>query len=377
MKIGFITTYFYPMKGGVESNVFYMAKELVRRGHEVHVYASDRKGKDVWSSEEVVEGIKIHRCRTLFRFGYYGVLNSNIFAKMRKEQFDVVHVHSLGFFGQDAAALMYKWVHPKTKLVLTPHGPFMALQYGFVKRMIKKIAEGMIRVVIQGYDRVVEVNPFQNEWLVRQYGVQKGKIVYVPNGIPSEMVLKGKKKRNAKVMLTYVGRLNAYKGVQDVVVALARLGKGAPVQFTIMTTDHENAKAVQELVKEKGMEKKVKFVFDANEQKKQKLLQQSDIFMMPSQWEAFSIAMLEAMAQKNAISSTKTEGGKFLIEEFENGLLYDFGNVKQLEEAMVALIEKSAMRKRMQEANGKKAKEFVWPIIAEKMEQEYVRMVEQ
>src|SRR3989338_9542774 len=109
MKIAFITTYFYHVKGGVESNVFYMAKELVRRGNEVHVYASDRKGSEVWSPEETVKGIHIHRCRTLFRFGYYGVLNSNILKKMQKKQFAIVHVHSLGLFGQDVAAMMYKW----------------------------------------------------------------------------------------------------------------------------------------------------------------------------------------------------------------------------------------------------------------------------
>jgi glycosyltransferase involved in cell wall biosynthesis len=54
------------------------------------------------------------------------------------------------------------------------------------------------------------------------------------------------------------------------------------------------------------------------------MLDISEIFVFPSEWEAFGIVLLEAMAYKNSIISTKTEGGSYLIKPGENGYLYDF-----------------------------------------------------
>ena len=47
------------------------------------------------------------------------------------------------------------------------------------------------------------------------------------------------------------------------------------------------------------------------------------MFILASRVKAFGIVMLEAMAKGNAIISTTTEGGKYLIKE-DNGILYDF-----------------------------------------------------
>ena len=93
MKIAFVTTYFYPVLGGAESNCFYLAKELAKR-HEVHVFTS---GNGLLKEEEVFENMHIHRSKTLFRIGYYGAFYPSLLFKLVKEEFDIVHVHSFGF----------------------------------------------------------------------------------------------------------------------------------------------------------------------------------------------------------------------------------------------------------------------------------------
>ena len=136
MKIGFLTTYFYPVTGGAENNCFYLAKELAK-SNEVHVFTSDRKDKQVFKKEETIHNIKIHRFRTI-RYRYYLALYPRIINAIRKANLDILHVHSLGFFQHDLAILVKK-LNKKTKLVITPHGPFMALDnYGLHERIIKK-----------------------------------------------------------------------------------------------------------------------------------------------------------------------------------------------------------------------------------------------
>jgi len=47
-----MANYFYPATGGMEELTFNIAKELVKNGHEVHVFTSDRKDNQIFAKEE-------------------------------------------------------------------------------------------------------------------------------------------------------------------------------------------------------------------------------------------------------------------------------------------------------------------------------------
>ena len=78
------------------------------------------------------------------------------------------------------------------------------------------------------------------------------------------------------------------------------------------------------------------------------------------------------MARGNAIISTKNEGAEFLIKK-ENGLLYDFGDLKTLEDSINILYKNKKLRDRFKKNNLKKAKEFLWKDIAKDLERIYLR----
>ena len=79
------------------------------------------------------------------------------------------------------------------------------------------------------------------------------------------------------------------------------------------------------------------------------------------------------MARGNAIISTKTEGGKFLVND-ESGFTFEYGNEDELRVILKKLIEDKKLRKAMQNYNIKKAKEFLWPKIAEQIDSLYKTM---
>jgi len=93
-------------------------------------------------------------------------------------------------------------------------------------------------------------------------------------------------------------------------------------------------------------------------------------YQSSSKWEAFGISIVEAMARGNAIISTKTEGGKFLIQK-ENGFTYDFNNLEELKKSLTVLITNTKLREKMQLANNKKAQGFLWDNIAKQTEELY------
>ena len=140
------------------------------------------------------------------------------------------------------------------------------------------------------------------------------------------------------------------------------------VIFVAVGEDAEDKRRLIELSKELNVEERVIFTGRVSEIDKIKLLDSAKIFILPSEWEAFGISLLEAMARGKLIISTKTEGGKYLVGK-ENGFLYDFGDIKKLEEILRNITEKDLDK--YKGANVKKAKEFLWSEIAEDLESVY------
>ncbi len=379
MKIGFITTYFYPFVGGAENNCFYLAKEL-SKSHEVHVFTSDRKNSlIIKKKEEKIGNIQVHRSKTLFRYRYYFAFYPGLVTNLLKYKLDIIHIHSLGFVWHDICILIKKLFSPKTKFIITPHGPFMALKnYLLWQKIIKFRITKWISLTNKIYDKVIQVNPYQKEWLTKEYKFNKNKIVYLPNGIDKNLFKKAKtqniiEKYNLKnkFIMSYIGRLHEYKGIQDVILTLPKVIKlKNNLQFIIIGEDAGYYNKLKDLIKKLNLENHVKIITKADDNEKNTILELSEIFIMPSEWEAFSIVILESMAKGNAVISTKTEGGKFLIKE-SNGLLYDFKDTRKLQEHIIKLISNDKIRHSMQINNIKKAKEFIWDNLALKLEEIY------
>jgi len=370
MRIGFLTTYFYPVAGGAENNCFYLAKELSKK-HEVHIFTSDRKDSKIFPKEETIHNLNIHRFRTIFRYRYYLALYPGIINAIRKADLDILHVHSLGFMMHDIAVLLKK-LKSKTKLAITPHGPFMALDnYGLHARILRKAATILEYPFNKLYDAVIQVNPYQEAWLPK-LGFKKSRIHFIPNGIPKEAFKQAPqlKKYKNRVVITYLGRIQEYKGLDQVVKILPDFPQ---VLFIAMGEDSGDKKRLQELAKQLKVEQQVIFTGKVSEKEKLQYLDASEIFILPSKWEAFGIGILEAMARGNAIISTKTEGGRFLVKK-ENGFTYEFGNIKEIKTYINQMIRNRSLREMMQEKNKRMARKFLWHKISGKLERLYTSL---
>ena len=365
MKIGFLIEYFYPVRGGAENNCFYLAKELAKK-HEVHVFTSDRKDGNIFKKEEVIDGIKIHRYKNWFRHKYYLTFTPG-FLNILNYDLDILHVHSLGFLWHDKIVFLKK-LFSRTKIINTPHGPFMTLNnYGFFEDVFRKITVFFELFINRLYDIVIQVNPNQWKWMI-EYGISKDKIRYLPNGISESTFDKvnnksfiDKYKLKNKFVISYLGRIQKYKGLDQVIKILPKLDK--KIVFLAMGKDAGDRKRLVELSKKLKVNDRVIFTGEIVDNEKLSGLDASEIFIMPSEWEAFGIVILEAMARGNAIISTKNEGAEFLVKK-DNGLLYDFGDLRKLEENINILYKNKKLRDKLKKNNFKKAKEFLWKDIA-------------
>ena len=371
MKIGFLINYFHPYRGGAENNCFYLARELAKN-NEVHVFTSRLKGTKKY---EIINNIHVHRYKTLFRYRYYLSFTPGLFSILFKK-LDVLHVHSFGFVYHDLI-LMLKKLSSKTKIINTPHGPFMVLKYyNSFQKMFKALVSNFERSTVNKfYDKVIQVNPEQEKWLTK-YKINKDKIYFIPNGIDESSFRKVDnrdfiKKYNLKdkFIISYLGRIQDYKGLEQVIKILPKLNEN--VEFLCMGKDAGDLARLKNLASESGVNERVIFTGEVNENDLISGLSLSKIFIMLSEWEAFGISILQAMAQGNAIISTNTEGGRFLVKR-ENGFLYNYNDLKDLENKLKVLIADKKMLNFVRNNNIKKAKQFLWNNIVKDLEKVYL-----
>ena len=99
----------------------------------------------------------------------------------------------------------------------------------------------------------------------------------------------------------------------------------------------------------------------------------ADVFVAPSVWdEPFGLTILEAMASKTPVITTRRGGIPMLVKSGHNGIFVKARNSKRIAEAVNKLLENDELRKKMGEnAREIVEKKFTWKKIAKKYQRIY------
>ena len=372
LHIGYVIPNFYPTQGGAENNCLELAQAMVRKGHCVTVLTANNHKNSLPAKEEFA-GIKIlrhKRWNNQYYLGFYPGLFKSLFSN----KFDLIHVHGFGFIWHDFCLWWRKLLLAGTKYLNTPHGPFMAHTFYTVpQKILKKLYTFAQRLFLNGlYQKIIAVNPEQSNWITK-YGIKKEKIIYLPNGIKEEYFVNITPKKSfeelglsKKFMISSIGRYEKYKGMQDIISALPELIKTKKnLKLILMGNPGAQLEFLQQQVKDLQLDKYVEILVTPDDELKKEILFLSKIFIMASEWEAFGISTLEAMAMGNAVISTRTEGGEFLVKDSENGYLYEFGDVQELTNLVLKLMQDSKLLNTIKSNNIEKARSFLWEKIAD------------
>lgn len=167
------------------------------------------------------------------------------------------------------------------------------------------------------------------------------------------------------VVLVCVGRLIERKGQHHLLQAFARLDEDVRSRSRLVfvgTGDAEHA--LHALAAELGISPRVTFKGFVAREDMPGLYREADVFVLPSQSEGMSMALLEAMASGLPAVVTDTGGAEELIREGVNGHLVHWGNVEALTGILARLIAGEERRTSMGAAARNTAQRFNWPTIA-------------
>ncbi len=344
-----IISQFYPLLGGAEVQAQLLASSLIKRGMKVFVLTRKLKGLP---KHEIIEGIPV--CREIktiewgFLWGIYYIVSVFIFLCKRRKDYDIIHCHIVQEF-QTIVAVLIKYLFNKKVIVkMTSSGEtsdFKVLkEVKFVRLFLRWIRNvyAIISVCKKSSEEILE-NGFLKETLVE-----------IPNGIDTSK-FSGDTFRGRKNLgnITYVGRLDSYKGVNYLLAGFKELSsKISNVKLTIVGSGPDET-VLKYMARDLNIIDGV--AFKGRQEDVLSELYSTDIFVLPSLSEGMSNVLLEAMACGLPVVATCVGGNGDLIKDRHNGLLIPPKDSISLSEALLELLEDDELVQRL----GKEARKTV------------------
>lgn len=214
-------------------------------------------------------------------------------------------------------------------------------------------------LILQCATRIVFFHP-QPPAVLASLGIEE-KSVVIPTGIDPAPFHDAGKLRNseAKINVTYVGRLESVKGVDDFLAAAVIVKKEYP-DMNIQVAgwaklNHPLLSQYRDDVSFLGLCKDVPA-----------LLAKTYIFVLPSHSEGLSNALMEAMASGCACIASDTGGNRFLLQNGVSGFLFPAGDRAALAGHIRRLLQDTEKRRSLGEQARKRIAEmFSWEKVSE------------
>ncbi len=201
------------------------------------------------------------------------------------------------------------------------------------------------RTGVASADRVIAVSEHLKRQLVERYGASPDKVRVIYNAVrPSERLaaLTG-----SEMIVLYLGRLAAMKGVDTFLRAAARVAPRTPAPLFVVAGEGPEAPRLLLLAARLGLADQVLFLGKISEEERVTLLAAASVFVLPSVVEPFGIAAAEAMAAGIPAIVSKTSG---IAEITDSVFTVDFWDVDEFASRISELLEYPTLRRAMGDA---------------------------
>ncbi len=330
MKIAFVRKAYTPY-GGAERYLSQLMERLWLQGHEVHVFAHRWESGRPAESQEGKGRPIFHRVPMISSPSFLEALTFAWSSRrlLQEETFDIIHSFERTLYQDIYRAgdgCHREWLIQRRKLdpwlkrntyALNPlHRILLYLEKGlFESSRLKKIIANSRR---------------GKEEIRRHYGVPAEKIEVIHNGVdlesfhPGNVTLYRKSLRKefrvpseAPVIL-FLGSGFRRKGLRGLLDSLPMVKKEIP-QVVLMVAGRDRVQEYREQARRLGCERNVLFLGPT--QRAKEFYATCDLFALPTIYDPFSNACLEAMASGIPVLTTPTNGVAELIEDGKNGFL--------------------------------------------------------
>ena len=330
MRIAFVRKAYTPY-GGAERYLSQLMERLCAQGHEVHVFAHRW---EVHQPDEAREGggtPVFHRVPMIPSPSFLEALTFALSARrlLQEQEFDVIHSFERTLYQDIYRAgdgCHREWLIQRRKLdswwkrktyALNPlHRTLLYLE----KRLFQS---PRLRKIIANSRR-------GSEEILRHYGVPAEKIEVMYNGVdlekfhPSNITMYRRFLRKElripaeALMILFLGSGFRRKGLRGLLDSLPLVKKEVP-QVILIVAGRDRIEEYRQRARKLGCERNVLFLGPT--QRARELYATCDLFALPTIYDPFSNACLEAMATGVPVLTTPMNGVAELIQDGGNGFI--------------------------------------------------------
>ena len=188
--------------------------------------------------------------------------------------------------------------------------------------------------------------------------------------LPNPVSVECEKSPDTKHRIVNIGRLNPQKNQKLLIGAFAAFSREKPEYTLSIYGGGELLGELESYAKALGVEEKV--IFHGNTEHVHKKIADAEMFVLSSDYEGLSNALLECMMMGIPCISTACEGSADVIKDGENGLLTGVGNQRELTEAMLRLAGDPEFREKI----GRNARETARRFEKEKVLAQWIRLAD-
>lgn len=370
--------------GGPSQMVLGLSAALATCGAEVTVLTTDSNGDagqpplDVPLDKPVEQDgyqVRYFRCSPFRRYKFSVELLCWLYD--RAKEFDIAHIHALFSPVSSLSAAIAR--HQKLPYLMRPLGTLDPADLR-KKQQLKKIYIALLERPNLAKAAAIHFTSHQEAEVSERFGLST-KDVIIPLGVQlQEFPPLGFARNELKIpsgvpLLLYMSRIDPKKGLDLLIPALEKLlDEGLEFHFILAGSnpqDPQYERQIQERIQGSSLGKRTTIAGFVSGTLKAGLLQDADLFVLPSYYENFGIAVAEAMA---AGTPVVISDGVYIWEEVrqaEAGWVCSC-NIEDLSAKLrLALAEAEELRRRGDRARDYALYHYSWQAIAQQTLQVY------
>ena len=358
-----IVTYWHGIKGGMEIHVKLLSEGLVRRGHEVTVISSrhpegkefeDRNGVGFYYLRNAAFGAR--------RKGWREESLKKFLELDKKKEFDLIccqqpiiskRLVKNKKYGKIASVIIMEGHEgmmflSELRQTLNHKKEFRRLIVHFLSFLYYYFFWEM--PLLKRCSAIVAVSRETSKSIQRWFSIDSKKIYTVYNGVDTEAFQPSNAKRieirksynvnDDEKLLLFMSFVTKQKGVHLLLNALPEISKKIEKVKMMVVGDGDYLEEAKEMANKLGVEKKVIFAGYVPHQETPKYINASDLFVLPTiRQEGLPFALVEVMSCQKPVIASRIGGIPSVINDGENGILINPGNITELISKTIYLFE--------------------------------------
>jgi len=344
-----------PQAGGAEVHLHEVFSRIARLGHSVTLYCSSFPGA---SQEENINGIRVIRRggRYLFNFRVPFAYRSTLI----REKFNVVvdDMNKIPFF---TPLFIGEPIYGVTHHLF---GKSIFLEINLILAAYVYLMERAALILYRKKSIPFMVGSPSTRCELLDKGFRSEAVTLIHYGVDHNRHMQTGVPKNPVPLIGYFGRLKKYKSIDHLLQAIPAVLKRVPELKVLIVGDGDDRQRLGRVAKELNVNHCVEFTGFVPEEKKLELLQRMWFKITTSAKEGWGLTVIEANACGTPVLASDVPGLRDAVKNQETGLLYRFGDIRDLSEKIILMLTDHQLRERLTANAIEWAKAFDWDVAA-------------